>query len=250
MVELLHRGFLLHDHYRIKKRLISLDHYINIHSIERIVYQELSPNPRLTRRGMLYISTMCCTLSIHNVTIVWRQILPRLEAESNARKRRGILANRAGVIPDVYNEYKRMASPRSWPTLPNANQILLLEPFLSLYNSVSDAPLDRAACISQLPATISRWSDELRHKLASLVPIQPIELGDRPLILSNLELATSVSVCRGCLRLGKEGCLIGWDNVKNHLSCPRLLQARCCIRYNAVARSRSENCDRKRARWT
>jgi hypothetical protein len=178
---------------------------------------------------------------------VWRQILPGLEAESNARKRQKILAARADVISDVYNEYKRMASPRSWPTLPNADQSLLLEPFLSLYNSVSDAPLDRAACadsISQLPASISRWSDEFRHKLASLVPIQPSELGDRPPILSNLELATSVFVCRGCCepRDWEEQsmcCLIGWDNVKNHLGCSRLLRSNgrtvSCVGHEAAS---------------
>lgn len=161
---------------------------------------------------------------IHNVTIVWRQILPRVEDECNARKRKKVLAARVDVISDVYKEYKRMASPRSWPTLPNFDQSLLLEPFLSLYNSISDAPLDRAVCVdstSQLTASISRWSDEFRHNLASLVPIDPIELGDSPPILSDLELATSVFVCCGCFQRKRrsEFCLIGWDNLKNHLSC-------------------------------
>ena len=106
--------------------------------------------------------------------MVWRQILQRLADETNARKRDRILNACACVISDVYYGYKRIASPRSWSTLPNADQSHVLEPFSSLYNSETDAPLDCAACadsISQLPVNISRWSNELRHKLASFVLI-------------------------------------------------------------------------------
>jgi hypothetical protein len=141
---------------------------------------------------------------------------------------------RAIVISNVYDEYKRMLDPRSWAHLPASLQILLLEPFWSWYNSTSDLdPATRADGIRQLPTIISKWRNDLRNKLASSVPIQPIfrdrpyvKPADRSPILSNLELATSVFTCHGCwVDDDSSGiCLIGWEEIANHLSCPRMVR--------------------------
>jgi hypothetical protein len=176
--------------------------------------------------------------------VVWRHILPRLEDMVNMgkrdrlnRERQEALDARALVIQNAYYEYKATLSPRSWAFLPAFRYILLSEPFWSLYNDPSNDSLDPTTCvdvISQLPTIISTWRDELRDKLASSVPVQPI-FPDRPFriyseyrppILSNLDLATSVFTCHGCCEDGdKSGfCLIGWDDVKNHLGCPRMLR--------------------------
>jgi hypothetical protein len=148
------------------------------------------------------------------------------------------------MIREVYDEYKRTIDPRSWARLPASEQILLSEPFRSWHNGTSDLdPATRADCISQLPMIISKWRDELRNKLASSVPIQPIFLDasihvepqDTPPILSNLDLATSVFTCHGCWVDGNIPgiCLIGWDEVMNHSSCPGMV----CVRNDGLAAS-------------
>jgi hypothetical protein len=193
-----------------------------------------------------------CAIScfIDHVIVVWRHILPGLEDVVNTRKnnrleceRQEVIRARAIVIRMVYDEYKRTLDPRSWAHLPAPEQILLSEPFRNWHNSTSDLdPAIRADCISQLPTIISKWRNELRDKLASSVPIQRIFLDHthvepeyRPPILSNLELATSVFTCHGCWvdSYNSGICLIGWDDIANHLSCPRMV----CVGNDGLAPS-------------
>jgi hypothetical protein len=178
---------------------------------------------------------------IDHMIVVWRQILPWLEDVVNTQKsvrleseRQAVLNARSLIISNVYDEYKRTLEPGSWAHLPATRKILLSEPFWSLYNNTSNAPLDPATCadgISQLPTIISKWRDELLDNLASSVPIFldrsiHVQPEDRPPVLSNLELPTSVFTCRGCRQDGDNSglCLIGWDDIRNHLSCPRMLR--------------------------
>ena len=156
----------------------------------------------------------------------------RLESE-----RQVVLNARAVVVSYVYDEYKMSLSPRSWPHLPSFERILHSEPFWSLYNNPSGAPLDPASFASgksQLPTIISAWRDELKDKLTRLVPVQTM-YWDRPIHLDpeeippadpNLELATPVFTCYGCCEDGdySGSCLIGWDDVMNHLSCLRMFR--------------------------
>lgn len=207
---------------RIQARLVRRGHLLcDIENhIETLAARELLPKPklRLTRR-------------------VCRHILPRLEAQVNEQKiirlereRETLLGARVLFIRKIYDEYRRTSPPKSWAHLPPFHRILHSEPFWSLYNVASNVPLDTAMCadaVSQLPAIISRWTNDLRDRLESLVPVTPIfPSPDNPPVVSNLELATSVFICRGwhtdCDN--HEFCLIGWDDVRNHVRCSRMFR--------------------------
>ena len=145
-----------------------------------------------------------------------------------------VLHQRVRFINQIWDEYKKTLSPASWLSLPTPEQILRTEPFLSLHNSASNTPLDYTSCtegISQLPIIVSRFRDNFRDQLerslsahrVGLNCSSSVELEDRVPMRSTLDLAMSVFTCYGCCeRVRKTGmCLIGWDECKDHLSCPR-----------------------------
>lgn len=194
-----------------------------------------SPNSGSPGEVWYFPSSRC--IFPDDIVAVCRHILPRLEAQVNEQKiirlereRETLLGARVLFIRKIYDEYRRTSPPKSWAHLPPFHRILHSEPFWSLYNVASNVPLDTAMCadaVSQLPAIISRWTNDLRDRLESLVPVTPIfPSPDNPPVVSNLELATSVFICRGwhtdCDN--HEFCLIGWDDVRNHVRCSRMFR--------------------------
>lgn len=120
--------------------------------------------------------------------------------------------------------------PQEWDSLPADDAISEFEPFSALIHAPSIARLKISDCeeaLAQLPKLISMWRECKQVELVKLVSESPLHSGEAgPLPMTCLDLATSVFWCTACWEGDGDTaiCLIGSQDIRTHIGCPRLFQ--------------------------